>query len=293
MTETATALNSGKGHTDENFPVASVLIHPRHRPSILAFYRFARTADDVADHPTATPAEKLSLLEEMKESLLGNSRASAEAVNLRQALGARGLSTQHGLDLLEAFRRDVTKLRYANWDELMDYCRYSAMPVGRFVLDVHGEDRSTWHYSDALCAALQVINHLQDCGKDYRDLDRVYLPLDALTRAGASVDDLKSPKASPALRSVIEGLALRTDTLLAEAKPFAGAIVDFRLGLEVTVIQGLAESLNRGLTRKDPLSERVHHRKSEMLGLTLLTASRFSLARVLRSRITPKPALEP
>ena len=293
MTEAAAALNSGKGHTDENFPVASVLIHPRHRPSILAFYRFARTADDVADHPTATPAEKLRLLEEMKESLLGNNRASAEAVNLRQALGARGLSTQHGLDLLEAFRRDVTKLRYANWDELMDYCRYSAMPVGRFVLDVHGEDRSTWHYSDALCAALQEINHLQDCGKDYRDLDRVYLPLDALALAGASVDDLKSPKAGPALRSVIESLAVRTNTLLAEAKPFAGAIADFRLGLEVTVIQRLAESLNRGLAKRDPLSERVHHRKSEMLGLTLLTASRFSLARVLRPRITPKPALEP
>jgi squalene synthase HpnC len=293
MMETANALSSGKGHTDENFPVASVLIHPRHRPSILAFYRFARTADDVADHPSATPAEKLRLLEDMKESLLGNSRASAEAVALRQALGARGLSTQHALDLLEAFRRDVTKLRYASWDELMDYCRYSAMPVGRFVLDVHGEDRGTWRYSDPLCAALQVINHLQDCAKDYRDLDRVYLPLDALGRAGASVEDLKAPKASAALRSVIEGLALRTDALLAEAKPFADMIADFRLGLEVMVIQRLAESLNRGLIRKDPLSERVHHRKTEMLGLTLLTASRFSLMRAMRPRIAHKPALEP
>jgi hydroxysqualene synthase len=293
MTETASALNSGKGHTDENFPVASVLIHPRHRPSILAFYRFARTADDVADHPTAAPAEKLRLLEDMKESLLGNSRASAEGVALRRALGARGLSAQHALDLLEAFRRDVTKLRYANWDELIDYCRYSAMPVGRFVLDVHGEDRSTWRYSDPLCAALQVINHLQDCGKDYRDLDRVYLPLDALDRVGARVEDLKAAKASPALRSVIEGLSLRTEALLADAKPFAGAIADFRLGLEVSVIQRLAESLTRGLAKKDPLSERVHHRKSEMLGLAFLTASRFSLARATRPKLAHKPALEP
>lgn len=293
MTDTAAALNSGKSHTDENFPVASVLIHPRHRASILAFYRFARTADDVADHPTASPEEKLRLLDDMKESLLGNSRASAEGVDLRQALGVRGLTNQHVLDLLEAFRRDVTKLRYANWDELMDYCRYSAMPVGRFVLDVHGEDRSTWHYSDPLCAALQVINHLQDCGKDYRELDRVYLPQDALARAGASTEDLKAPKASPALRSVIEGLALRTDALLAEAKPFADVIVDFRLGLEVTVIQKLAESLNRGLMKKDPLSQRVHHRKTEMLGLAVLTASRFSLGRVTRPRLSHKPALEP
>lgn len=287
-TDTAATLASGKGHTDENFPVASVLIHPRHRGTILAFYRFARTADDVADHETASPAEKLRLLDDMKESLLGNSRASAEGVGLRQALGARGLSSQHALDLLEAFRRDVTKLRYANWDELMDYCRYSAMPVGRFVLDVHGEDRGLWPYNDALCAALQVINHLQDCAKDYRTLDRVYLPLGAMERAGAKLDDLKGTQASPALRNVIRGLAQKTDALLEDAKPFAGRIADFRLGLEVTVIQRLAESLNRGLTKKDPLSERVHHRKTEMLGLALLTATRFSLARTTR-----RPALAP
>jgi len=291
MTDAAAALASGKGHTDENFPVASVLIHPRHRGTILAFYRFARTADDVADHETASPAEKLRLLADMQESLLGNSRASAEGVALRQALGARGLSSQHALDLLEAFRRDVTKLRYANWDELMDYCRYSAMPVGRFVLDVHGEDRSTWRYNDALCAALQVINHLQDCAKDYRTLDRVYLPGDAMEHAGAKLEDLKATHASPALRSVICGLAHKTSDLLEDAKPFAGLIADFRLGLEVTVIQRLAESLNRGLTKKDPLSERVHHRKSEMLGLALLTATRFSLSRTTRS--TSKPVLEP
>ena len=79
----------------------------------------------------------------------------------------------------------MTKLRYANWNELLDYCRYSAMPVGRFVLDVHGESRDTWPANDALCAALQIINHLQDCAKDYRQLDRVYLPMDLLERAGA------------------------------------------------------------------------------------------------------------
>jgi len=287
MTDTANALASGKGHTDENFPVASVLIHPRHRATILAFYRFARTADDVADHQTATPEEKLRLLEDMRQSLNGNSRASAEGVALRQALGARGLTSQHALDLLEAFRRDVTKLRYADWNELMDYCRYSAMPVGRFVLDVHGEDRRMWPNNDALCAALQVINHLQDCAKDYRELDRVYLPLDAMKHAGANLEDLKAEKAPPALRRVIASLAQRTDVLLKEARPFAGMIADFRLGLEVTVIQRLAESLNRGLLKKDPLSERVHHRKSEMLGLALVAATRFSFHRTAAPRPAP------
>ena len=75
---------------------------------------------------------------------------------------------------------DVTKLRYRNWTELIEYCRYSAMPVGRFVLDVHSEPRETWKANDALCAALQINNHIQDCGQDYRNLDRVYIPQDEL-----------------------------------------------------------------------------------------------------------------
>src|SRR6185436_5909357 len=134
-------LQSGKGHRDENFPVASRLIHPRHRDVILAFYRFARTADDIADHATAAADEKLRLLEEMRRTVLGEADAEPAAVTLRAIMAARSLTPQHAVDLLIAFTRDVTKLRYRDWDDLMDYCRYSAMPVGRFVLDVHGETR--------------------------------------------------------------------------------------------------------------------------------------------------------
>ena len=191
-----TELQSGKGHKDENFPVASFLIAPRHRPAVLAFYRFVRAADDVADHATAAPDKKLELLEQMRASLVGESDAVPEGVGLRAALAERGMAPTHALDLLEAFRRDVTKLRYADWDELIDYCRYSAMPVGRFVLDVHGEDRALWPANDALCAALQIINHLQDCAKDYRDLNRVYLPEDTLAAAGIGPDALAAPAAS-------------------------------------------------------------------------------------------------
>jgi squalene synthase HpnC len=187
---TATDLASGKSHTDENFPVASVLIHPRHRPVILAFYRFARAADDIADNETASAEDKLRLLDQMHRGLSGLDNSAPEAAALHDVLAERKLTTQHASDLLEAFRRDVVKLRYANWDELMDYCRYSAMPVGRFVLDVHGEGHNTWPASDALCAALQVINHLQDCGKDYRVLNRVYIPLDSLAAANTAPEAL-------------------------------------------------------------------------------------------------------
>ena len=163
-----TDLASGKGHKDENFPVASFIIKPRHRAAVMAFYRFARKADDIADHETETPDCKLALLETMRATIAGESDVDAEALALRHSEAARGLSSEHGLDLLEAFRRDVTKIRYANWGELMDYCRYSAMPVGRFVLDVHEEDRALWPANDALCAALQMINHLQDLRKGLR-----------------------------------------------------------------------------------------------------------------------------
>ncbi len=114
---------------------------------------------------------------------------------------------RHALDLLTAFRMDVTKLRYENWDELIHYCRYSAMPVGRFMLDVHGESTSTWPANDALCAGLQINNHLQDCGKDYKSLNRVYVPLDALAAAGASVEELGKEPASAPLRQCLHGLA--------------------------------------------------------------------------------------
>jgi len=280
----ATDLLSGKGHRDENFPVASVLIHPRHRPVILAFYRFARAADDIADHPSAAPEEKLRLLEEFRASLAGEADSAAVAVALREALKARGITAQHGLDLLEAFRRDVTVLRYQDWAALMDYCRCSAMPVGRFVLDVHGEAQTTWPANDALCAALQVINHLQDCKKDHRDLDRVYIPMEAMWAEGIGPEALMADAASPALERVITGLARRTKVLLEHSRPFAGQISDARLAFEVTVIQRLAEDLTAKLMRRDPLCERVHHNKFELIPLLTGATARFIGTRFGRKR---------
>jgi len=277
---TASELASGKGHTDENFPVASILIARRHRPAILAFYNFARAADDVADNAMAAPAEKLALLEQMRASLAGESDVSPKSVALRRVLTERRLTAQHPLDLLEAFRRDVTKTRYTDWDELMDYCRYSAMPVGRFVLDVHGESRDTWPANDALCAALQAINHLQDCAKDYRELDRVYLPLDVMEKQSLAVEALARPAATPALRAVLAELARRTARLLDRSRPFASQIRDRRLALEVSVIQTLAEDLTGRLLVRDPLSERVHHRRLEMPVLLLHAIGRFAAARL-------------
>jgi len=257
---------SGKTARDENFPVASRLIAKQRRPIILAFYRFVRAADDVADNSALSANAKLALLDHLTDALRGSAQ-DPEAEPLRLALRAQGIAPKHALDLLDAFRLDAVKKRYANLDELMDYCRLSAMPVGRFVLDVHGESRSLWPASDALCAALQVINHLQDCGGDYRRLDRVYLPHSILDAHGATVEMLAGRRASPQLRGAITELARHAAALVEQGGELVPRIGDVRLSLEIAAIHGLARELADRLQHRDPLSEPVHLSKFEFAAI--------------------------
>jgi hydroxysqualene synthase len=266
----ASELRSGKGHRNENFPVASWLIHPRHRKVILAFYNFVRTADDIADHAALAPKEKLGLLDRLGAGLTGASDDDTVAVRLRAALAERSLSPRHAQDLLAAFKLDVTKLRYRDWDDLIGYCSLSAMPVGRFVCDVHGESRTVWPANDALCAALQIINHLQDCKDDYLNLGRVYIPLDILDGCGTGVEALGEPHAPPPLLAGLHQLAERTERLLSESDVFPGLINDWRLSLEVSVINTLAHRLTRILIARDPLSNRVHLSTPAAAGMTMI-----------------------
>jgi squalene synthase HpnC len=270
--------------------VASWIIHPRHRALILAFYNFVRTADDIADHATLEPSEKLRLLDLLDAELLGKGDTQPEAVNLRRALAERSMPPRHALDVLIAFRMDVTKLRYENWDEVIHYCRYSAMPVGRFMLDVHGESNSTWAASDALCAGLQINNHLQDCAKDFRDLNRVYLPRDALAAVGASVEELGGDRASAGLLRCLHALADRTGLLFDESRSFSSEVRDFRLGCEIAVIQAFAVKIVGLLKARDPLSERVHLSPLELLAQSLGGIGSEIVRRAVGRRPVSKPA---
>lgn len=287
---TASDLRSGKTHRDENFPVASWIIHPRHRALILAFYNFVRTADDIADHATLAADEKLRYLDLLEAELLGKGDSQKEAVSLRRALAERSMSPRHATDVLVAFRMDVTKLRYENWDDVIHYCRYSAMPVGRFMLDVHGESTSTWAASDALCAGLQINNHLQDCAKDYKNLNRVYLPRDALAASGAAVEMLGEARSPPALLQCLQALAVRTETLLNESKSLGAEVKDFRLGLEISVIQAFADKIVTMLKVRDPLAERVHLSKGELLAQSLGAIAAEMISRAGGRRALAKPA---
>ena len=287
---TASDVASGKTHTDENFPVASHLIAARHRPAVMAFYHFVRAADDVADHATLTPAEKLDHLDRLEQALLGRRDDEPVARPLRAVLAERRLTPRHAQDLIAAFRLDVTKNRTADWADLIHYCSLSAMPVGRYVLDVHGESESTWAASDAVCAALQIINHLQDCGKDFRDLDRVYIPDDALAAAGVPHEALGADRASPALRTLFRDLAVRTMGLLDEGGVLPRQVADFRMSLETAVIIALARHLTTTLMSHDPLSERVHHNKAEYLRIGGVGAARTAVGRLFRRPAAPAAA---
>jgi squalene synthase HpnC len=289
MTLDAAQLRSGKGSGDENFPVASWLVEARHRRPILAFYDFVRIADDIADHPNLGEAEKLGHLDRLEASLLGRDDHNPAGITLRDALRERDLSPQHAQDLLRAFRQDVTKHRYRDWDDLIDYCRYSAMPVGRHVLDVHGESRSTWPASDNVCAVLQIINHLQDCVLDYRKLDRVYVPLDALAKAGSRVEELSGPRSTPQLLACLHGLADRTGAMLEAGSDLPRQIKDRRLALEIAAIITLARHFVQLLRSRDPLSENVRLGKLGVAAVGALGAAREFFERLVRSPGPDRP----
>ena len=267
---------SGKDRGDENFPVGSLLIRPALRPHVHAFYAFARNADDIADSPALDADDKLSRLATMQAVLTGEQDAGApSAAVLRASLAKTGVTAQHALDLLAAFRQDAIKTRYATWEELYDYCRLSAMPVGRHVLDIHGEDPAAHRPSDPLCAALQVLNHLQDGAKDLAALDRCYLPQDQLAAAGAKTEDLAGKGETPELRRVFASLLDEVDRLHARASDLPRQVRDRRLRLECAVILGLSRRLARRLRGADPVAGRVKLLKQDVAG-SVLGALRFA-----------------
>ena len=260
--------NSGKGAADENFPVGSFLIASHLRPHVAAFYAFARAADDIADHAELAADDKIARLDALEAALTGQQgfgAGYAKAHRLRESLAQCGVTDAHARALLSAFRQDATKTRYANWAELHDYCRRSADPVGRFLLDLHGEDPALYPASDALCSALQVLNHLQDMGDDLQQIDRCYVALDWLAAAGGSIDDVRAARLSPALRTTMHQMLDATDIWVRQARALPRGLKDRRLAMESAVIVALARKLSTRLRRGDPLATRVKLSKFDFL----------------------------
>lgn len=272
-----------KGPDDEGFPLGPRLIPSRLRSEILAFYRFARMAGDIADDPALSAEQKAAWLEALDAVLDGRtvsrtpadvpagalvnapSELLAPAHTLRVVLVASGITTQHARHMLQAFGQDAVKRRYRDWSELLAYCRFSAAPVGRFVLDLYGEERAAWPAAEALCAALKILSQIRDCKQDYLWRGRVFLPVDWLEAAGATPDSLDHPAASPELRSVFDRTLEGVLRLTRAARPLPRQVRNRGLRLKAAVILVMAEMLAAKLGKQDPLAGRVGLSKLERL----------------------------
>ena len=248
---------SGKTHRDENFPVGSWLIPKKLRKQVLIFYHFARAADDISDNPNLIGKEKIKRLN-LFESTLKNGKIEVEkAYKIKKVCKSHNIKIDHSLNLLKAFKQDVTKKRYKTWSELINYCRFSAVPVGRFVIDLHKENKKSYKYSDPLCIALQILNHIQDCKEDYENLDRVYLPMNFLKKYNVKLSQLKKNFTTQSLRLVFNEILKNTEKLIIEADKNKEIMKHKYLSRETSFILEIAKKLLLLLKNKDPLKEKI------------------------------------
>jgi len=223
----------------ENFPVASILLPRRLRKPVAAIYHFARAADDIADEGDLPDTERLQQLNEFRNELshitAGETPQQPLFEHLAAEIKAHALPLQPFHDLLDAFSQDVTKKRYANYDELLDYCRRSANPVGNLLLHLYGEATPVnLAYSDAICTSLQLINFWQDVAKDYA-IARIYLPQDEMARFGVSAEQIAQAGCNDAWRALMKFQVDRARALMLQGAPL-GSILTGRIGLEMRMI---------------------------------------------------------
>lgn len=226
----------------ENFPVASVLLPARLRPAVQAIYAFARTADDIADEGNASAEQRLQQLQAFETALERiEKKIPSEDVlfqALEQTIVAYDLPLQPFYDLLSAFKQDVVTTRYRQFNELLDYCRRSANPVGSLMLHLYGQaSAQNVRDSDAICSALQLINFWQDVAVDWQKA-RIYLPLDDLQRFGVSESQIANGTANPDWQRLMAFQVQRARSMMSAAAPLALRLPG-RIGWELRlVIQG-------------------------------------------------------
>ncbi len=230
----------------ENFPVASWLMPAKLRPAVHAIYRFARTADDLADEGDAAPEERLAALDAMREQLraIADGRSS-EWQDLAAAIKEHQLPLPLFFDLLSAFSQDVVTGRYDSFEVLIDYCRRSANPIGRLLLHLFARsDATLLQHSDAICTGLQLANFWQDIAVDWRK-GRVYLPQRDLTQFGVSEAQIARGEVNERWRNLMAFEVQRTRELLQSGAPLARELGG-RIGVELRlVVQGGLRILER------------------------------------------------
>jgi squalene synthase HpnC len=229
----------------ENFPVASLLLPPALRAPVSVIYRFARTADDFADEGDDAPPARLEKLQAYRVELQGihSNRATADPLfaALARVVREHNLPLQLFHDLLDAFAQDVVKNRYADFAEVLDYCRRSANPIGRLLLALFGKDTpENLDCSDRICSALQIINFWQDVRIDYETKNRIYLPQDEMQRFGVREEHLRQHLCDAAFQALMRFQVERARRLMLEGKPLVERLEGrFRMEIAITVQGGL------------------------------------------------------
>lgn len=247
-----------KSAADENFPVGK-LINKKLRPLVQAYYHAARNADDIADDSLLTPQEKLCRLNECENAFLNpnNTNQCPTAASLGRLFQAENLDASLYTDLLKAFRRDAKNCRPRFWDELIDYCNYSAAPVGRFMLAIHNENPSTYLPAATLCAVLQIVNHIQDLKYDAVNLKRIYLPQDMCEQYDVKDSDLYLTFSTPGLTALKHEILARQKAMLKDAEILPAIVKNRRLKIELGIILSLTNCMIKKLDRGDILATEI------------------------------------
>lgn len=251
----------------DTLPAAPRLLPKRLRPHIAAFHRFVRLAGEVADDTDLEPETKLAYLDALERTLTTGQAKHAylrPAVELRNSLLATGIHDRHARQILRAFRRDAVGARCHTWSDLLLYCRFSANPVGRYLLDLHGEGAAAGPASDALCSAVQILHQLQNGREDWVALGRCYLPLSWFEEAGISIERMVEDRTDAKLRGIFDRLLDHTDRLLVRAAALPTLVSHRGLRVEAAMVLSHAEVLSRRLRAGDPMQRRIglwlHHR---------------------------------
>ena len=254
-------LMSGKSHSDENFPVASFLMTKKIRSIVRVFYFFARMADDIADHQKLSSNQKKKILL-FFDNAISKSKKTNNKVLDKMIARFKELPSgkKYSRNLLKAFMMDASNKKYKNWNDLLYYCKFSANPVGRFVIDAVNERKNIekiYEASDNLCTALQIINHIQDCKKDFKELNRVYIPESFFKKYSLDKKILRKSKSEENFERLKIEIIDNVLTSLRKTKLGLRKIQSWRLRKETLIILNIAKRLCNLLKINDPLEKQI------------------------------------
>ena len=258
-----------KNKYQENFPVGMMIFQKKLCKIVSDYYKFARYADDIADNPQLKPQQKINKLHELEEIFTRQKKYKGQKLKfvseLQQEFSAMELPAGLATDLLIAFRQDALGFEYQTWGQLIEYCKYSAAPVGKFMLAIHQESPTTYLPATSLCAALQIVNHVQDLKYDFSLLHRLYLPAEIMKKYHISTKDIVADKISPGLRQAVIHIMDLTKGLVKEGNLLPQLIKSKSLRIEVCIILSLTNIMIHKLLNKDILSQEVKLSKTDWI----------------------------